>query len=90
MPRAILLIGDASYVIYLSHLTVFPIFWKIFASLLAHHYNFFFHFGWLASMAFGSVAIGIAIHLVVEKPLLRLGHSLINPPKQRAVQVEAV
>jgi peptidoglycan/LPS O-acetylase OafA/YrhL len=89
MPRAILLIGDASYVIYLTHLTVFPIFWKIFASHLHHHYSLHSHFEWLASMAVGSTVIGIAVHLLVEKPLLRFGHSMVRSRKLTAVEASA-
>ena len=77
VPAWLMLLGDASYALYLVHLSVLVLLAKLFAHV-PHH-------GALPlalvypGFAFVAVAAGVALHLLVEKPLLRLGALWLRP-----------
>ncbi|WP_197412515.1 acyltransferase [Novosphingobium sp. Fuku2-ISO-50] len=70
VPPALTALGDASYSIYLVHLVVVSALTKV-AVVIARHVPLPGVVWWLAIVAAGVIA-GIAFHVAVEKPLLRL------------------
>lgn len=77
-PRALrdllLRIGDASYVLYLSHFFVYSILAKLYAGLAAP--------AWLAAPALAgalaaALAFAFAVHVALERPLLRAIHARV-------------
>jgi exopolysaccharide production protein ExoZ len=73
-------IGDSSYVLYLSHWLVLSFLGKIGAALFPGLGTLGVA-GWHLSSIFSAIAVGYAIHLLVEKPLnLRLRRWLERAP----------
>lgn len=69
IPKFLELLGDASYSIYLVHFTAMSAFAKVIYPIWKH-----FHTPLILPymiMFVGAVASGIAVHLYVEKPILR-------------------
>jgi exopolysaccharide production protein ExoZ len=68
------LLGDASYAIYLTHLfVVFPLF---------HVFGSSGDLAIMIAVLFGSVALGIFVHLAVERPLADLLHYRKRPDER--------
>ncbi|HTA62707.1 MAG TPA: acyltransferase [Bacteroidia bacterium] len=76
VPGWLLLIGDASYVIYLTHFLILASIYKTASSVLKHHNSS------VSVLVVGLVAFGVAIgcgvlfHIFIEKPLLKKVNSL--------------
>ena len=65
--RPAILIGDASYAIYLTHQIVFRLFSRFVPPLLESESLFV-----MLSYVIASALIGILVHLWIEKPMLKL------------------
>lgn len=76
-PQWAILIGDASYAIYLVHLTLFLTYRRV---TYAVPHDALAHVIWLIGLCGTSIGFGIAVHLYVEKPLLRWMRSLSVRP----------
>jgi peptidoglycan/LPS O-acetylase OafA/YrhL len=76
IPHWLLLIGDASYVIYLTHFLILAFVFKIAASVLKHHNSsgVIFFVGIFAIIV--ALGCGIICHIFIEKPLLKKVNSL--------------
>jgi peptidoglycan/LPS O-acetylase OafA/YrhL len=69
-PRFLIFLGDASYSVYLIHYTALSVAAKIFYRLwLRYPVPMAVPF---AAMTFLALGFGIAVHLLIEQPLLRL------------------
>ncbi|MEO6956632.1 MAG: acyltransferase [Antricoccus sp.] len=85
VPKWMLFLGDASYAIYLVH---FPVIFLGADIAISLHHSVGYP-GWLAVLVLFIVAtlVGIAFHVVVERPLLRLlarwNPRSLTPAKQR-------
>jgi peptidoglycan/LPS O-acetylase OafA/YrhL len=78
VPAALRLIGDASYSIYLTHQLTMSILAKVIGAI--HRYSpILAAFDYIAITAF-AVLVGVGLHLVVERPLLRL----LSAPRRQA------
>lgn len=75
-----LLLGDASYAIYLAHTAVIPLLGSALNKL---------GFGLAAvpALVVGSVVTGIAVHFVVEKPLLRGARAILWPAPRKPKEI---
>jgi exopolysaccharide production protein ExoZ len=69
LPSWVRLLGDASYSIYLTHLTVFLILRKLMENM---DQGLLGHTVWVVALALGGTIAGIAFHLIVERPFVRL------------------
>jgi peptidoglycan/LPS O-acetylase OafA/YrhL len=69
VPRWAVLIGDASYSIYLVHLTTFIIFRRLTEGLAQGP---LMHTLWLCAIVAAGIVPGVLLHLFVEKPMLRV------------------
>jgi peptidoglycan/LPS O-acetylase OafA/YrhL len=67
--RVPLFLGDASYSLYLVHLPAMGILWRLGADFPV--------------LVAGSVAMALAYHVAVEKPLLSLTRSALKRPLRR-------
>jgi peptidoglycan/LPS O-acetylase OafA/YrhL len=66
IPRWLLLLGDASYVLYIFHPLFAPLIPTIFQKVGIRNFTFTV----LTSMLF-ALAIGVLIHLYIERPVTR-------------------
>jgi peptidoglycan/LPS O-acetylase OafA/YrhL len=74
-PRWLLLLGDASYSIYLIHLTLFLAYRRETASI---SHTPFIHLVWDLGMLASAIITGVAIFYVFEKPVIRAGKSILT------------
>ena len=76
IPALLLLIGDASYVIYLTHFLILAFVFKIASSVLKQHNSsgIVFLVGVFAIIV--ALVCGIICHIFIEKPLLKKVNSL--------------
>jgi exopolysaccharide production protein ExoZ len=76
IPRILLLAGDASYVIYLTHVFILAFIFKLLSSIFKHLHSSgpVFIIGLFAALL--AIACGILFHIFVEKPLLKKVNSL--------------
>lgn len=85
-PAILILIGDASYSIYLTHIMILSPFTKIVGKLTPR----FIAVGYLdyvITLIFvSSIAIGIVFHILVEKRLLKFANRILFP-KQASLRV---
>lgn len=76
IPVSFLLLGNASYVLYLIHPIILAIVYKASTSFIKHYNTLVLFFGFLVFLM--CLAVGVFFHLVIEKPLTRkLNHLLI-------------
>lgn len=80
--KILLLVGDASYAIYLSHVLVISLLGRIWYFL--DNEQDFFHLIWLGLTILTAIIAGIVIHLCIEKPIAKalkhfFGRKNINP-----------
>lgn len=82
--KILLLMGDASYAIYLSHVLVISLLGRIW--YFVGNEQSAFHLVWLCLTIISAIIAGIIIHLYIEKPIAKaikqlLGRKNINPVK---------
>jgi exopolysaccharide production protein ExoZ len=80
LPKTLLLLGDASYVLYLFHPLIAPLVPTVMREIGIHNFTVCV----LLSAAL-AISIGVVIHLFVERPLTQQLRSLARP--RRAAQV---
>jgi len=85
VPRWLLLTGDASYSLYLTHFTVYVA--ALFVGMKVPHTRLA-HLVGLATTFAAAVAFGIAFYFLVERPLLNLARGRRKPPAPLAAPVE--
>jgi exopolysaccharide production protein ExoZ len=73
--RLALLIGDASYSIYLTHVLVLPVLMRLLRPLAGGIGG---EITGLMLLVIGSIAAGLVVYRLVEQPLLRLAQGLIT------------
>jgi len=82
LPRWLQVVGDASYAIYLIHLTVLKF---LYLPLLSLRPDGSGHLLWIAALLAATLGAGFLVHVVVERPLLRLGR---RPKSARPAQTQ--
>lgn len=87
VPKILLLIGDASYSIYLTHFYVFVFLFKVITKL--NSMNPFNNFITITVTFFIATCLGILFHLLIEKPLIKfLNNKLLNKKRTRIISSE--
>jgi exopolysaccharide production protein ExoZ len=84
IPRFLKLLGDASYAIYLAHYPAMSMLAKVFYPLWKR-YPLPYIFPVVAMVA-TSTAIGVLIHLWIEKPVLRM----LSKPRENKAQINKI
>ena len=69
LPNWVRLLGDASYSIYLTHLTVFLVLRKLMENM---DQGMVGHTLWVLALALGGTTAGVGFHLIVERPFAKL------------------
>jgi exopolysaccharide production protein ExoZ len=84
--RPLVILGDASYAIYLTHTLVMGVIRRISPRVLDLGKS---EITWCLALLALCVVLGVAVHLVIEKPMLRFIRSQIAAHKRGRVAVQA-
>ena len=77
VPNFLLLLGNASYSLYLIHQIVLGIAYKVSSPFLKTHENFISAFGFIVAVV--AVCVGVLFHLIVEKKIIGMLNRLMLP-----------